>query len=472
MNHDNEQIFMKNKNFDLPQSVINKKQNETKYDLAFNKGLDPKLVEVINNEITRQQNHVELIASENYVSEAVLKLAGTVLTNKYAEGYPNARYYNGCENVDVSENLAKERLKELFNCGHKLGEKFKDENGREWTCKQANAHTNVQPHSGSQANAEAYSSVLQPLDSILGMELDAGGHLTHGYRVNFSGKTYHGYGYGVSEKNEQLDYDEILKIAKKIKPKIIVAGASAYSRIIDFAKFRAIAEEVNAYLMVDMAHIAGLIAAKQHPTPVCHADLITTTTHKTLRGPRGGAILSTEELAKKVDSAVFPGNQGGPLEHIIAAKAQAFYEDLTLEFIEYQKQVIKNARVLAKVFSDAGFHVVAKGTDTHLLTINVLAINDLNGQKAVDILEKINIVANKNAVPFDKLSPKITSGVRFGSPAMTTRGFKEQEFQKLGEIIIKAWNLPKGIEDPGLVALKAEVDQLLQQFPIYPDMIF
>ncbi|WP_168105114.1 serine hydroxymethyltransferase [Spiroplasma platyhelix] len=458
---------MKDEKPDL--TIINSK---TKQDAAFNKGLDPQLTEVVQNEIVRQQNHVELIASENYVSEAVLKLAGTVLTNKYAEGYPKARYYNGCEYVDVSEELARDRFKQLFACGHKPGEKFKDENGREWTCKQANAHANVQPHSGSQANAEAYGAVLKPLDTILGMQLDAGGHLTHGYRVNFSGKTYHGFGYGVSEKDEQLDYDAILELAKQCQPKIIIAGASAYSRTIDFSKFRVIAEEVGAYLMVDMAHIAGLIAAKQHPTPVCHADIITTTTHKTLRGPRGGAILSTAELAKKIDSSVFPGNQGGPLEHIIAAKAQAFYEALTPEFVEYQKQIIKNAKAFAKVFSDAGFNVVAQGTDTHLFTINVLAINGLNGETAVNILEKINIVANKNAVPFDKLPPKITSGVRFGSPAMTTRGFKEQDFEKLGQIIIKAWSLPKGIEDPGLVALKVEVEELLKQFPIYPNMTF
>lgn len=445
---------------------------QTKVDQAFNKGLDPKLTDVVRNEINRQQNHIELIASENYVSQAVLKLAGSVLTNKYAEGYPHARYYNGCENVDIAEELAITRLKALFACGHKPGEKFKDSNGKEWTCKQANAHANVQPHSGSQANAEAYAAVLNPLDAILGMALNAGGHLTHGYPVNFSGKTYHGLAYGVNEKNEQLDYEAILKLAKSYQPKIIVAGASAYSRTIDFAKFREIAESCNAYLMVDMAHIAGLIAAKQHPTPVCHADLITTTTHKTLRGPRGGAILTTVALAKKVDSAVFPGNQGGPLEHIIAAKAQAFYEALTPEFVQYQKQVIKNAKAFAKEFSNAGFYVVAGGTDTHLLTINVLKINGLNGQKAVDILEKINIVANKNAVPFDKLSPKITSGVRFGSPAMTTRGFKEKEFQQLAKIIIKAWKLPKGIEDSGLVALKNEVDQLLAQFPIYPDIVF
>lgn len=445
---------------------------QTKVDQAFNKGLDPKLTDVVRNEINRQQNHIELIASENYVSQAVLKLAGSVLTNKYAEGYPHARYYNGCENVDIAEELAITRLKALFACGHKPGEKFKDSNGKEWTCKQANAHANVQPHSGSQANAEAYAAVLNPLDAILGMALDAGGHLTHGYTVNFSGKTYHGLAYGVNEKNEQLDYEAILKLAKSYQPKIIVAGASAYSRTIDFAKFREIAESCNAYLMVDMAHIAGLIAAKQHPTPVCHADLITTTTHKTLRGPRGGAILTTAALAKKVDSAVFPGNQGGPLEHIIAAKAQAFYEALTPEFVQYQKQVIKNAKAFAKEFSNAGFYVVAGGTDTHLLTINVLKINGLNGQKAVDILEKINIVANKNAVPFDKLSPKITSGVRFGSPAMTTRGFKEKEFQQLAKIIIKAWKLPKGIEDSGLIALKDEVDQLLAQFPIYPNIVF
>ncbi|MGL5268305.1 MAG: serine hydroxymethyltransferase [Spiroplasma sp.] len=471
MNQDNNEVLMKNTNSDLSKK-ISKNQPQTKYDDAFNKGLDPELKQVVRNEILRQQNHIELIASENYVSDAVLQLAGTVLTNKYAEGYPNARYYNGCENVDVGETLAKERLKQLFACGHKLGEKFKDKNGREWTCKQANAHANVQPHSGSQANAEAYAAVLKPLDTILGMELDAGGHLTHGYRINFSGKIYHAVSYGVSEKDEKLDYDAILELAKKHQPKIIIAGASAYSRIIDFAKFRMIAEEVGAYLMVDIAHIAGLIATKQHPTPVCHADLITTTTHKTLRGPRGGAILSTAQLANAVDKAVFPGNQGGPLEHIIAAKAQAFYEALTPGFVEYQKQVIKNAQALAKVFNKAGFHVVAQGTDNHLLTINVLKINGLNGQTAVDILEKVNIVANKNAVPFDKLPAKITSGVRFGSPAMTTRGFKEKDFEKLGQIIIKAWNLPKGIEDSGILALRAEVDELLKQFPIYLNMTF
>lgn len=471
MNQYNNEVLMKDTNSNMTK-IISEGHAQTKHDDAFNKGLDPELAQVVRNEILRQQNHIELIASENYVSEAVLQLAGTVLTNKYAEGYPNARYYNGCENVDAAETFARERFKQLFACGHKPGEKFKDENGSEWTCKQANAHANLQPHSGSQANAEAYASVLKPGDTILGMELDAGGHLTHGYRINFSGKIYHAISYGVSEKDEKLDYNVILALAKKHQPKIIIAGASAYSRVIDFAKFRIIAEEVGAYLMVDMAHIAGLIAAKQHPTPVCHADLITTTTHKTLRGPRGGAILSTAQLANVVDKAVFPGNQGGPLEHIIAAKAQAFYEALSPEFIDYQKQVVKNAQALSKVFSDAGFHVVAQGTDNHLLTINVLKINGLNGQTAVDILEKINIIANKNAVPFDKLPPKITSGVRFGSPAMTTRGFKEKDFEKLGQIIIKAWSLPKGIEDLGLVALRAEVDELLKQFPIYVEMTF
>ncbi|MDQ7982903.1 MAG: serine hydroxymethyltransferase [Spiroplasma sp.] len=465
-NEDSDQTNMKKS--DIKNLMLNNQTNNL--DQAFNKGLDPLLADVVKKEIVRQQNHVELIASENYVSPAVLKLGGSVLTNKYAEGYPNARYYNGCENVDVAEDLARERFKKLFACGHQPGEKFKDASGKIWTCKQANAHANVQPHSGSQANTEAYAAILNPLDPILGMALDAGGHLTHGYKVNFSGKTYHGWAYGVSEKDEKLDYDVILKLAKESQPKVIVAGASAYSRTIDFAKFRAIAEAVGAYLMIDMAHIAGLIAGKQHPTPVCHADIITTTTHKTLRGPRGGAILSTAQLARKVDSAVFPGNQGGPLEHIIAAKAQAFYEALTPEFVEYQKQIVKNARAFAKEFSDAGFHVVAGGTDTHLFTINVLKINDLNGQKAVDILERINIVANKNAVPFDQLPPKITSGVRFGSPAMTTRGFKEKDFQKLAQIIIKAWKLPKGIEDRGLLALRAEVDQLLAEFPIYQNL--
>ncbi|WP_342276152.1 serine hydroxymethyltransferase [Spiroplasma endosymbiont of Nebria brevicollis] len=427
-------------------------------DKSFTKGLDPEIKKVIEQELNRQQHHVELIASENYVSPAVLDIAGTILTNKYAEGYPNARYYNGCEFVDKIENLAIERFKKLFDCQHKPG-----------ACKKGNFHANVQPHAGSQANAEAYAAILKPGDTILGMELDAGGHLTHGYKINFSGKTYHGVGYGVN-KDELLDYDEILKIAKACKPQVIVAGASAYSRKIDWSKFRKIADEVGAYLMVDMAHIAGLIATGLHQNPICYADITTTTTHKTLRGPRGGAILCTEVLKKKVDSAVFPGNQGGPLEHIIAAKAQAFYEALQPEFKVYQQQVIRNAQALAKTFYAAGFHVVADGTDNHLLTINVTTINGLNGAVAVNILEKINIVANKNGVPFDKLPPITTSGVRFGSPAMTTRGFKEKEFIELANIIIKAWKLPKGIEDNGLHDLRKEVDDLLKKFPIYEGM--
>ncbi|WP_395473318.1 serine hydroxymethyltransferase [Spiroplasma endosymbiont of Nomada rufipes] len=428
-------------------------------DKSFNKGLDPELKKIVKDEWQRQQNHIELIASENYVSPAVLTLAGTILTNKYAEGYPGRRYYNGCENVDKIENLAIESFKQLFNCNHKPGQ-----------CKKGNFHANVQPHSGSQANAEAYAAILRPGDTILGMELDAGGHLTHGYKINFSGKIYHGVNYGVSKKDEYLDYDEILKIAKECKPKIIVAGASAYSRLIDWSKFRKIADTVGAYLMVDMAHIAGLIAAGLHQNPICYADITTTTTHKTLRGPRGGAILCTEELKKKIDSAVFPGNQGGPLEHIIAAKAQAFYEALTPEFKTYQMQVIKNAQALAKTFLDAKFHVVAGGTDNHLLTVNVTNINGLNGKEAVDILEKINIVANKNCVPFDPLPAVITSGVRFGSPAMTTRGFKEEQFIELGKIIISAWKLPKGINDDGLNELRKKVDMLLNKFPIYENI--
>lgn len=428
-------------------------------DKSFNKGLDPEITKVIKQELRRQQHHIELIASENYVSPAVLTIAGSVLTNKYAEGYPGRRYYNGCEFVDIAENLAIERLKQLFACSHKIGE-----------CKKGNFHANVQPHSGSQANSEAYAAVLSPGDTILGMNLDAGGHLTHGYKINFSGKIYHGVGYGVSEKDECLDYDEIMKIAKECKPKIIVAGASAYSRSIDWSKFRKIADEVGAYLMVDMAHIAGLIAAGLHQNPICYADITTTTTHKTLRGPRGGAILCTEALKKKIDSAVFPGNQGGPLEHIIAAKAQAFYEALSPEFKTYQMQVIKNAQDLAKTFLDAGFHVVAGGTDNHLVTVNVTTINGLNGKDAVNILEKINIIANKNGVPFDKLPPIITSGVRFGSPAMTTRGFKEFEFITLGKIIIKAWKLSENEREKGLQTLVVAVNELLAQFPIYENL--
>lgn len=427
-------------------------------DKSFDKGLDPEIKKVIEQELNRQQHHVELIASENYVSPAVLAISGTILTNKYAEGYPGARYYNGCEFVDKVENLAIERFKKLFDCQHKQG-----------ACKKGNFHANVQPHSGSQANFEAYAAILKPGDTILGMQLDAGGHLTHGYKINFSGKIYHGVGYGVN-KDELIDYNEILKLAKECKPQVIVAGASAYSRKIDWSKFRKIADEVGAYLMVDMAHIAGLIAAGLHQNPICYADITTTTTHKTLRGPRGGAILCTEDLKKKIDSAVFPGNQGGPLEHIIAAKAQAFYEALQPEFKIYQQQVIKNAQALAKAFSDFSFHVVAGGTDNHLLTVNVTTINGLNGKEAVNILEKINIVANKNSVPFDKLPPITTGGVRFGSPAMTTRGFKEAEFIELANIIVKAWKLPKGIDDNGLNDLRKEVDNLLKKFPIYEGM--
>lgn len=428
-------------------------------DKSFKKGLDPALRNVVNEEWQRQQNHIELIASENYVSLAVLTLAGTILTNKYAEGYPSRRYYNGCEIVDKSENLAIERFKKLFACNHQPGQ-----------CKKGNFHANVQPHSGSQANTAAYAAILNPGDTILGMGLDAGGHLTHGYKINFSGKIYHGVGYGVNKNDECLDYDEILKLAKACKPKVIVAGASAYSRFIDWSKFREIADTVGAYLMVDMAHIAGLIAANLHQNPICYADITTTTTHKTLRGPRGGAILCTEPLKKKIDSAVFPGNQGGPLEHIIAAKAQAFYEALTPEFKTYQEQVIKNAQALAKTFLDEKFHVVAGGTDNHLLTVNVTNINGLNGKDAVNILEKINIIANKNSVPFDPLPPVITSGVRFGTPAMTTRGFKEEQFIELGKIIISAWKLPNGINDTRLHELRNKVDLLLQKFPIYEDL--
>ena len=455
------------------------------------KVFDPELSEAIEKEIGRQNDHIELIASENYVSPAVLQLAGTVLTNKYAEGYPGKRYYNGCENVDLIETLAIERLKVLFECGHKIGEKFLDEHGNEWTCKKANAHANVQAHSGSQANTAAYAAVLQPGDKILGMTLAAGGHLTHGYKVNFSGKNYQGIGYGVDRVTEKLDFTAIEQLAIHHQPQIIVAGASAYSRIIDWSAFRKIADMTGAYLMVDIAHIAGLIVAGKHPNPVCHADIITTTTHKTLRGPRGGAMLCVAKLAKKIDSAIFPGNQGGPLEHIIAGKAQAFYEATTEAFKTYQQRVINNAQAFAQVFIAKGFAVVSGGTDNHLFTVKVCneQKRNFNGKIAVQILEQINIIANKNAIPFDKLAPVITSGVRFGTAAMTTRGFSEAEFIKIANIIVTAWNLKFKIEknvDPKtklikevifisdqaqIKQLKAAVAEILLKFPIYKTLV-
>lgn len=370
---------------------------------------DQELHLLIQKESKRQDLHIELIASENFVSEAVLEAQGSILTNKYAEGYPGKRYYGGCEFIDEIENLAKDRLKKLFNA----------------------KYVNVQPHSGSQANAAVYHALIKPNDKILGMSLDSGGHLTHGYKLSFSGRFYQAFSYGVSKDDEFIDYDEVLRIAKAVEPQIIVAGASAYPRIIDFKKFREIADAVGAYLFVDMAHIAGLVAAGLHPSPLPYAHVVSSTTHKTLRGPRGGIILTNdEEIAKKIDKAVFPGEQGGPLMHVIAAKAVAFKEALEPSFKVYQEQVIKNAAVMAKTFKSLGYKVVSNGTDNHLILVNVKERLGITGKMAEEALYKANITINKNSLPFDTEKPLYTSGIRLGAPAMTTKGFKENEFRQ------------------------------------------
>lgn len=408
------------------------------------KTFDPDLWNAIAREEERQENNLELIASENVVSEAVMAAQGSILTNKYAEGYPGHRYYGGCEFVDIVENLAIDRAKELF------GAKF----------------ANVQPHSGSQANTAAYLALVEPGDTILGMDLSAGGHLTHGSPVNFSGKTYHFVAYGVDPTTEVIDYNVVRILARKYHPKLIVAGASAYGREIDFAKFREIADEVGAKLMVDMAHIAGLVAAGVHPNPVPYADITTTTTHKTLRGPRGGMILTnSEELAKKINSAVFPGIQGGPLEHVIAGKAAAFKEALTQEFKEYSEQVVANAKAMVKVFNQAtGTRVISGATDNHLMLIDVREM-DLNGKEAEAILDSVNITVNKNSIPFETLSPFKTSGIRIGTPAITTRGFKEEDAAQVAELVVKALQ-SKG-DDAQLDEVKQGVRELTQKYPLY-----
>lgn len=404
--------------------------------------IDSKLKEIINNELKRQQDHVELIASENYVSIPILKALGTVLTNKYAEGYPGKRYYGGCEFIDEVENLAIERLKKLFNA----------------------EHANVQPHSGSQANAAVYQALLKPHDVVLAMSLDAGGHLTHGHKLNFSGIVYEFHGYGVDQKTQQLDYDAIRNQALAIKPKLIVAGASAYSKIIDFNKFRAIADEVGAILMVDMAHIAGLIIAGLHPNPVLVADVVTTTTHKTLRGPRGGAILCQQKWAKMIDRAVFPGQQGGPLEHVIAAKAQAFHEAASSEFKNYQKQVITNCQIMQQVFRENNVKMISDGSDNHLLIVDVKTAFNRTGQECETILAQINVICNKNMIPFDSEKPMVTSGIRLGTAAMTTRGWKEAEFVELTKIIV---TVLKNNDASEIAHYKKVIADLLLKFPIY-----
>ena len=408
------------------------------------KAFDPELWQAIENEGVRQQNNLELIASENIVSKGVLAAQGSILTNKYAEGYPNKRYYGGCEFVDVVETLAIERAKELF------GAKF----------------ANVQPHSGSQANTAAYLALIEPGDTVLGMDLSAGGHLTHGSPVNFSGKTYHFVGYGVDPTTEVIDYDVVRILAREHQPKLIVAGSSAYSRIINFAKFREIADEVGAKLMVDMAHIAGLVAAGLHPNPVPYADIVTTTTHKTLRGPRGGMILTNdEELAKKVNSAIFPGIQGGPLEHVIAGKAVAFKEALDPSFKEYAQQVIKNAKAMVDVFNnEPKARLVSGDTDNHLLLMEVTGFG-LNGKEAEHLLDSVNITVNKNSIPFETLSPFKTSGIRIGTPAITSRGFKEEDAAKVAELIVKV--LSNKDDADVLAQVKQEVKNLTDKYPIY-----
>lgn len=407
---------------------------------------DPEIFAAIDDELKRQQNQIELIASENIVSKAVLEAQGSILTNKYAEGYPGRRYYHGCEFVDVVETLAIERAKKLFNC------KF----------------ANVQPHSGSQANTGVYLALLQPHDTILGMSLDAGGHLTHGAKVSISGKWLNSVTYGVRKEDGLIDYEQVEKLALENHPKLIIAGGSAYPRQVDFARFRAIADKVGAYLMVDMAHFAGLVAGGVHPNPLEWADVVTTTTHKTLRGPRGGMILTNnEELAKKFNSAIFPGSQGGPLEHVIAAKAVCFKEDLTPEFKQYAAQILKNAKVLGETLKKRGLDLVSGGTDTHLLLVD-LRPKGVTGDVIATALDKARITCNKNAIPFDPMPPKITSGIRIGTPAGTTRGFGEKEFEQIGNWIV---DVIEAVADGNADAVIAETAQkvvaLCQRFPIY-----
>jgi glycine hydroxymethyltransferase len=403
---------------------------------------DPEVADAIRGETERQHEHLELIASENFVSRAVLEAMGSVFTNKYAEGYPGKRYYGGCEWADRVENLARERAKELFGA----------------------EHANVQPHAGSQANMAAYAALLQPGDMIFGMNLAHGGHLTHGSPVNFSGKMYNVVPYGVRKDTETIDYDELEREAVEKKPKLIVAGATAYSRIIDFARLRAICDKVGAYLMVDMAHFSGLVAAGVHPSPVPYADLVTTTTHKTLRGPRAGMILCRAQHAAAVDKAVFPGLQGGPLVHMIAAKAVCFKEAMQPDFREYQKQIQANARALADTLMKEGFHVVSNGTDTHLMLVDVFS-KGLRGREAEEALGRAHITVNKNAIPFDTNKPMNPSGIRVGTPAVTTRGMKEAEMRKIGAWIAEVLRNPE--DEARIGEVRRRVLELAEEFPLY-----
>ena len=406
---------------------------------------DPEISNAIKGEIERENFTLEMIASENFVSPQVLEALGSVMTNKYAEGYPNKRYYGGCQYVDVAEQLAIDRAKQIFDA----------------------EHANVQPHSGSQANMAVYHTVLKPGDTILGMSLSHGGHLTHGSPVNFSGYSYNVIPYGVHKDTELIDYDEVERLAKEHKPKMIIVGASAYSRVIDAQRFREIADEVGAKIMTDIAHPAGLIAAKLYPSPLPYSEFVTTTTHKTLRGPRGGMILCREEFAKAVNKKIFPGIQGGPLMHVIAAKAVAFKEALKPEFVEYQKQVIKNAQSLAELFKGNGFKVVSGGTDTHLVLVD-LTSHDITGKAAEEALDLAGITVNKNTVPFETRSPFVTSGIRFGSPALTTRGMKEKEMKLIGEMMV---GVLQRIEDKDFIEqTRLKVRELCEQFPFHMEM--
>lgn len=402
--------------------------------------MDDFLKKALEQEIKRQNENIELIASENYVSKSILELQGSVLTNKYAEGYPGKRYYGGCEYIDLFEEKAIEYAKKLFDA----------------------KYANVQPHSGSSANMAVYRTLLHHGDKVMGMNLSNGGHLTHGHPMSFSGQDYEIIDYDIDPVTEMLDYEAIREKALKEKPRMIIAGASAYSRIIDFAKFREICDEIGAYLMVDMAHIAGLVAVGLHPNPIFYADVVTTTTHKTLRGPRGGLILTNnEEIAKKIDKVIFPGIQGGPLMHVVAAKAECFYEALQESFKTYQEQVVKNIQILAKTLQEEGFKIISGGTDNHLILLDVKTNVGKTGKESQEILDKIHITVNKNAIPNDMESASVTSGIRIGSPAMTTRGFKESEFEKVGHIIAKALK-----DEESLETLACEVLELTKKFPL------
>ncbi|MBN2618303.1 MAG: serine hydroxymethyltransferase [Spirochaetales bacterium] len=426
------------------------------------KAVDPELFEAMSKELKRQRGNLELIASENIVSKAVMEAAGSVLTNKYAEGYPAKRYYGGCEKVDIAENIARDRAKEIFGA----------------------EYVNVQPHSGSQANMGVYLSVLKPGDTVLGMDLSHGGHLTHGSPVNFSGQLYNFQSYGVSKETEEIDYNALLLQAKSLKPKLIVAGASAYSRIIDFKKFREIADEVGAYLMTDMAHIAGLVAGGVHPSPVQYSDFTTTTTHKTLRGPRGGMILIGKDrenglgivapktgrvkmYSELVDGAIFPGCQGGPLMHVIAAKAVAFKEALAPDFKLYQEQVVKNSKVLSETLKSLGARIVSGGTDNHLSLVDLTPLG-VTGKEAEALLDEASITVNKNTIPFETKSPFVTSGIRVGTPAVTTRGMKEAEMEKIAQYVVEV--LKSGGDKSVINRVKGKVEELCDSFPLYPGL--